>query len=294
LRQRGFKVARKFFNEALKLAKEVKNINWGAVSLRGIGEVLQNEQQYDSASSYYARSLESSVSIDDKKGISEVYYLYAKLAQLRNNSVAAIDYLQKGHAVAKRLGDRHQLLDNLDLFAIIYRSINNKEEVIQFQALYMDLRDSLFHDVVTRNLLLIPIKLKEEEDRIRLSTQRAEIERKNFTNKLFIVLIIIAGPLIILLFVLLRKIRNVNQLQKETLKEIAFVEAHQLRGPISSLLGLVNLLEDKIENPNNFKMYLEKIKGLSIKIDTVIKTIVKKTSTNHEQTTTIKEGGKFR
>lgn len=65
--------------------------------------------------------------------------------------------------------------------------------------------------------------------------------------------------------------------QNKKLKEVAFVSAHQLRGPITSLLGLTNLLSDKPEEWSDTKLYLEKIKELSDKIDCEIRSLVGKT-----------------
>ncbi|UXX81120.1 PAS domain S-box protein [Reichenbachiella carrageenanivorans] len=65
--------------------------------------------------------------------------------------------------------------------------------------------------------------------------------------------------------------------QNKKLKEVAFVSAHQLRGPITSLLGLTNLLSDQPADWNDTKLYLAKIKELSDKIDIEIRSLVGKT-----------------
>ena len=65
--------------------------------------------------------------------------------------------------------------------------------------------------------------------------------------------------------------------QNKKLKEVAFVSAHQLRGPITSLLGLTNLLSEKPDDWSDTKLYLRKIKELSDKIDDEIRTLVGKT-----------------
>ena len=65
--------------------------------------------------------------------------------------------------------------------------------------------------------------------------------------------------------------------QNRKLKEVAFVSAHQLRGPITSLLGLTNLLSAQPNEWENTKLYIEKIKALSDKIDGEIRSLIDKT-----------------
>lgn len=65
--------------------------------------------------------------------------------------------------------------------------------------------------------------------------------------------------------------------QNKKLKEVAFVSAHQLRGPITSLISLTSLLSDDTKNPDDSEFYIQKIKELSIKIDAEIRSLVGKT-----------------
>lgn len=215
LREKNFVVAKQYFVKSLKLANRIENINWGAVSLRGLGEVLVNSQQYDSAIFYYQKSLDASKSIDDKKGMAEVYYLFSMVEYLKGNSQQAIGYLEMGNEYAKKIELRQQLLDNLLLYIKIYRGVNNSKKVIEYQEAYVRLKDSLFQDVVTRNLNLVPIKIKEEEERLKVPMQQAEIRRKDFTNNVLLMILIIATPLILVLIILIRK--NISKNSKLTI-----------------------------------------------------------------------------
>lgn len=65
--------------------------------------------------------------------------------------------------------------------------------------------------------------------------------------------------------------------QNKKLKEVAFVSAHQLRGPVTSLLGLSNLLSDQPADWEDTKLYIQKIKELSGILDFEIRYLVSKT-----------------
>lgn len=65
--------------------------------------------------------------------------------------------------------------------------------------------------------------------------------------------------------------------QNKKLKEVAFVTAHQLRGPISSILSLTNLISDCPAEWEDTKLYIDKIRALSSKLDLEIRNLVAKT-----------------
>lgn len=212
LREKNYVLAKHYFEKSLKLANEIGNINWGAVSLRGIGEVLEHQEQYDSAIYYYQKSLDASKSIDDKKGMAEVYYLFSKVENLKGNNQKAIGYLEKGQAIAKLIEQRQQLLDNLQLYIKIYRRVNNKDKTIEYQKAYIRLQDSLFQDVVGRNLNLVPVKIEDEKERLKIPLQQAEIRRKDFTNTVLFMILLFATPLIMVLIIFIQK--NVSKNKK--------------------------------------------------------------------------------
>lgn len=66
--------------------------------------------------------------------------------------------------------------------------------------------------------------------------------------------------------------------QNQRLTKIAFLQAHELRGPITSMLGLVDLItEEKATNINNGHLneeYIQHFKNLSGKVDKIIHDIV--------------------
>lgn len=211
LRQGNEVAAKQYFERSLKLAETIGNINWGAASCRGLGQVLEKNGNYDSSKYYYQKSLEASKSIDDKQGMAEVYYLFSKLANRQNDNLKALEYLDKGHNISNKLGIRQQLLDNLSLYVKIYGDIDNKNKIIEYQDAYTHLKDSLFQDVVSRNLALVPIKIKEEQERLKVSKQQAEISKKDFTNTVLLLILIIATPIIIVLILLIRNNVSTNR-----------------------------------------------------------------------------------
>jgi len=204
-------IARAYFNKSLNLAEKYGNINWGSVSLRGIGEILQKQFNYDSADYYYKKSLAASESIEDKKGMSEIYYLISGLEYLKGNNEKAIEYLDKSQKLAKTIQQRQQLLSNLKFYVEIYKRACDKDKIIEFQNAYVHFTDSLFEDIESRNLALVPIKISEEGERLKVSRQRSELDRKDFVNTVLVLILVFATPLILVLIILIRNNISTNR-----------------------------------------------------------------------------------
>lgn len=253
LREVRHDLALPYFKKARFIARQKGNTNWGAASLRGIGQVLMNAGNSDSAQFYFEHALNASRSIDDKKGISEAFYQLALLALKRADTEMALINLDNSQELATRLKLRQQMLDNLKLYARIYEDRRDFNQMTMFLARYSDMRDSVFREVEIRNLSLIPLKIKEEEDRLRLSLQQAEIDRKNATNRLYVVFILVAVPLIGFLVVMIRRNRRANQVLVESNAQLKKAQKLLITSEKMASLGmLASGIGHEINNPLNF------------------------------------------
>lgn len=68
--------------------------------------------------------------------------------------------------------------------------------------------------------------------------------------------------------------------QNERLRHIASISSHELRRPIASLLGLINILDvENFQNPDN-KEIIKHLETVGLEIDSVIRLIINKTFTD--------------
>jgi PAS domain S-box-containing protein len=67
--------------------------------------------------------------------------------------------------------------------------------------------------------------------------------------------------------------------QNEKLKEIAWIQSHKVRGPVASILGLVEIFSHNIPEQDENKEVLEGLKNVTKDLDDTIKSIVEKANT---------------
>lgn len=67
---------------------------------------------------------------------------------------------------------------------------------------------------------------------------------------------------------------NTIEIQNARLRQIAWTQSHLVRAPISRILGIINLLENQEESPQEFMFWMEQLKISTQEMDDVVKKIV--------------------
>ena len=66
------------------------------------------------------------------------------------------------------------------MYAEVYDAFGMDEKVIESQTSYVKYRDSIYNDIMGRNLEMVPLKISEQKDRIRLSQQQSALKEQQF------------------------------------------------------------------------------------------------------------------
>ena len=64
--------------------------------------------------------------------------------------------------------------------------------------------------------------------------------------------------------------------QNETLKEIAWIQSHKVRGPVASILGLMKLIDWENKDPADNMQVIQNLQATAEKLDAIIHEIVEK------------------
>ncbi len=68
---------------------------------------------------------------------------------------------------------------------------------------------------------------------------------------------------------------NTIEIQNEKLRSIAWTQSHIVRAPLSRILGIINLIDDKKESPEEILFWLNQLRISANEMDEVVKKIVK-------------------
>ncbi len=75
---------------------------------------------------------------------------------------------------------------------------------------------------------------------------------------------------------------NTIEVQNATLRDIAWAQSHEVRAPLSRILGIINLLQEQQESFDEISFWLEQLKSSTNEMDDIVKKIVDQTN-NFEQ-----------
>ncbi len=205
----------------------------------------------------------------------------------------AISYLQKALSIAQQL---HDLDDQKDAWEGLYNAYNKSGQyqlALNANNYYYAIRDSVYNieevNKVTKALVESEAKNKSEMERIRQDgIYSRSIERQRILTYSGFTALILVLLLAFFIFRNYKTQKKYNDLlsrekqrhlahieaQSNILSDIAHTQAHQIRGPISTILGLVNIYNyDDLSDPMN-KQVMEWITSTTEKLDTAVKDVI--------------------
>lgn len=177
----------------------------------------------------------------------------------------AIVILDKGLTLAKNTGVRENIKLGYKVLSEIYKGLNDYKKALEYHDLYVEVKDSLMNNEVTRKLELqrtqYEVDKSVEEEKIKnqaaLAKQKAEHKRKNE--------LLIAGfaILAIILFLIALLIRQSNQKKRAVEKaeaghKMAELELQSLRAQLNPhfMFNSLNAIQDLILKEDNDRSHL--------------------------------------
>jgi signal transduction histidine kinase len=264
--QRALQTARAFRNES-DIAGYTDD---EAKALAGMGEVRQALELYRQSLAYYTRANDGLEIITTQTLMAQAYLQLKDFRQ-------SLHYAQLSLEGSRSLRRQRLIRESAKALADVYEAAGDDKNALHYFKLYKDFSDSLFNDESHKRLLAVAAGYDFDKKESRLRAEQAETDahyqqtlRKDAVKISVTVLVIVI--LSLLAFILFRSRyvnRRVNHLlreknekieeQKETLEQQAVqlllnnrqkdklfsIIAHDLRGPLNSLKGLMDLLKEK-------------------------------------------------
>lgn len=250
----------------------------------------------------------------DMGNIGETYYaIAADTLPLRGNFIdktkngnleKAIEYLEGAVALCKETGFTGPLTEFSQYLSDAYSLSSNHKKAYEYYRLYTRLKDSVFSiqnqlaiaEIETRREIALKekdIELKEKQ----ISINNLQLEKKRNERIIFLISIVL---LLLVIGIILRWLHFYRKLhislskekqdhlllidaqvkriraQTDVLKEIAHMQAHDVRGPVASILGLVQLFNfHDYTDPVN-KVVIDGIATATQKLDSAVQEVIKR------------------
>ncbi len=255
--------AESYFLEALRYGDSVTELRGKAIASYNLADLYRNEQKFDKALEYYDRSKSFYNELDNEAqqvnpelGIGETFLLMNDLSRAEEAALRA-----------KELAEEYETLTVLNkaynLLSRIYEKEGDYKEAYRYSRKNYELSDSLNVNLRNQELDLLQAQYDfEQREEVLLAREREQ--QANLDKQTIIIYGILALLLISLVsfFLVYRSYRlkeSANQKLQETnrVKNRLFsIIAHDLRGPLSSLYGIVSLIEMNAASQERMKELL--------------------------------------
>lgn len=255
--------AKEYFLEALNYGNSVTELRGKAIASYNIADLYRAEQDFDKALEYYEQSKSfynqlgnEAQQVNPELGIGETYLLMNDLGKAEKAALRAKE-LAENHGILTELNKAYNLLSR------VYEKDGNYKEAYNYSKKNYELTDSLNLSLRNQGLDLLRDQFDFQERESALLTREQE-QQSNLDKQTIIINSIFVFFLITLssIFFMHRSYRlkeYANQKLQETnrVKDRLFsIIAHDLRGPLSSLYGILSLIEMNAASPERMKELL--------------------------------------
>lgn len=263
-KQQNIESALDSYGKSLEIYSELNDDEGIAVAENNIGECYYKLGELNKALSHYTKSFEYFDKRGEKFQLSELLFNIGNVYSKRKDYNSAVNSYNRSIIYAKETNALESLKDSYRAIANTYKAMLLPERALSYFENYMEVKDSLFK---LENLAIISeleakyeSEQKEKEIGLLKKQRKLAEENVNLQTNLNTSLIIVTLLLIAVVLIVIRKYRQKNTLNQKLaeseahLQKVNFTKdkffsiiAHDLRGPLGTLSGLTEILDEDAE-----------------------------------------------
>ena len=253
---------------------------------------------YDKAMECAQSALQLGEHFNQHDQVQKAYTILGLIYLKHNQYPTAVSYLQKSLALSQKTEIPDEEKDAWQALSIAYKQMGKPALALDAYTHYISIRDSLYSISKANELTRIDLKYEFTNKQVVDSVKQAGVYNQKIQRQRIFTYTGFAGAALILLlsFFIYRNYntqkkynellskeqeRNLAQLQAQdnVLTDIAHTQAHFVRGPVASILGLIQFFNyDDPTDPIN-KEIMQGVSEATEKLDVVVKNIVIKENT---------------
>lgn len=255
LKRGMYDLALSTIEKSIEIKKQTSDIRGLAFSLYGRGKVFIKLKKFDKALADLSKALELQIQMGDKLGIAmahnKIGLLYYESKRYEEATVCLTNALE----IANQYNLRFIRCKSLYNLYQVSRAEGRTDAALDYLERYMAIKDS-----ITTGQTYSVIKSYESISKIKELERQAEVQRSN---------------------------TEIIEKKNAELDSFFYRVSHDLKGPISSLIGLHNLVKHEIkdkEAQRYFGMYQSQI----MRIENIVMDLINLTRMNHIALTPVK------
>lgn len=252
-----------YFNHSLNLRKKINYTAGVATSLLNIGNIQFLRGEYDSCYSNISKAIDIYTDKNDQTGLVGAYKHLGLYFNKVKDYKKAIYYFNKCLALNESFADLQIKKDANDGLSYSYAQLGDIKKAYHFKNLACAVGDSittnLFVEKITHLTENYKFELKRQEDDLlrkeKVQSLNNQIKYQRSIIKLYafiLFLLVVLGFVFIYYYRQKNRIIKVLTVQKREIDELNSTKdklfsilAHDLKNPISSVIGLAELLKDE-------------------------------------------------
>lgn len=208
------------------------------------GYIFYRLKQYNKAEDEFLASLESSRQANDHRMELDNIYLLAKISMERNDLRKAEHYLNAGdYLIQKKIPFNMEAIKVYGELSELYLRLRKFEQASFYQSRYIALRDSIYNESLTTNLMKVESGYLQRENEARIEAQQELIRLKEQIVNRQVVLNWLAGFVVVTAMILLFFVYRNYRLKKNSnliLEQKIVERTHELDLRVALLLKALN------------------------------------------------------
>jgi tetratricopeptide (TPR) repeat protein len=217
-----------------------------------IAQTYKERKDYDKALSYGNKAVELSYKYNQPRSLTYSYCWLGESYYYMGQHQKGMNYLNKAIAICTQIKEPYRRMEINYTVYECYRSTGDFEKALAAYTHGANLKDSL---QVIKNANKLN-ELQSNYEAAKKDKQIAVLNQLNILNKRYVWGVTISALVFLALFILIlfqyfiirknnKHIEGRNTGLSDALTKIAFIQSHEIRKPLSTLLGIMNLIKEE-------------------------------------------------
>ncbi|RFZ84897.1 hypothetical protein DYU05_04640 [Mucilaginibacter terrenus] len=265
---------------ALKIAESSPKYEVKRIPLYdNVGQYYLDKNVYDKAILYAGKGIQLSTKHNQQRSLTYGYCWLGQALFYKGDREKGLSYVNKALAIARNLNEPYREMELYKHLYDCYYSVNDYKTALAYIRRSQNMRDSLQvrkNEVQLSELQIKYESAKKDEALALMDKKQAIKNRQLVVTVAGCVLFIVFTIIMFLQYRLISKNNRLTVLSNEkkdkALANIAFIQSHELRKPLASIMGLISVIE--ISDHIVDKETLEKLGKAGEQLDQSIREII--------------------